>query len=100
MTDKIRMTCCDNCDKTVPEDQLAKSLYEIDSLEDRLDPGSEVPAGECQCGALAYIVRENPRVHDRLDRIRARVEADDFEAARREARQLNIDLSPRTVDVI
>ncbi len=46
-------TRCDNCDSRWPKDQLAPA----DDLEGRLDPGSEVPAGECpECGALAYLV--------------------------------------------
>lgn len=29
----------------------------VDDLPERLDVGGEVPAGECECGALAYVVR-------------------------------------------
>lgn len=50
-------TRCDDCGAVVPLSKLAKSLFEVDSLADKLDPGGEVPAGECECGALAYLVR-------------------------------------------
>jgi|ERR1051325_1522177 hypothetical protein len=55
MTD--RLTRCDNCGAECTESELAKSLHEMDGLPERLDPGSEVPAGECACGACAYIVK-------------------------------------------
>lgn len=47
---------CDNCDFTTDTDENFKSLYEVDSLAERLDPGCVVPAGECpECGAFVYI---------------------------------------------
>ena len=58
------LTRCDNCGAVVPEEQLKKSLYQIDHLEDRLEPGCEIPAGECACGALAYIVKETSDSRD------------------------------------
>ncbi len=43
---------CENCNWQGPEDELG----EIQHIGQRLDPGSEVPSGECpDCGALAYI---------------------------------------------
>lgn len=53
------MTRCGNCGTECPEEELAKSLFEMDSLAERLDPGGEVPAGECECGACAYYVEED-----------------------------------------
>jgi hypothetical protein len=50
-------TCeCDNCEWTGPIDKLRCQLPDIENLFERLDVGSEVPAGECpKCGALAYL---------------------------------------------
>ncbi len=50
-----RLARCDDCRRICPEDDLAKSLWQVDGLSERLDPGGEVPAGECECGALAYL---------------------------------------------
>lgn len=47
---------CGNCGWKGTEKGLASSLFEIDSLSERITPGDEVPVGECpKCGALAYI---------------------------------------------
>lgn len=48
---------CDNCNKAhAPED--CKTLAECSRVFERLDPGSEVPAGECpDCGAFVYVAR-------------------------------------------
>lgn len=44
---------CDNCDWT----GTGAQLHEVADIQERLDPGGEVPAGQCpECGALAYIV--------------------------------------------
>lgn len=43
---------CGDCGAICTVDDLAKSLF-----PERLDVGGEVPAGECECGALAYVVR-------------------------------------------
>lgn len=48
---------CGDCGAICTVDDLAKSLFEVDDLPERLDVGGEVPAGECECGALAYVVR-------------------------------------------
>lgn len=48
-------SACDNCtwqgDPTI-------ELEEIPDLAMRLDPGEEVPSGECpKCGALCYLIK-------------------------------------------
>lgn len=44
---------CDNCDWIGP----ATQVDDIQDPGERLDPGSEVPVGECpECGCLAYLV--------------------------------------------
>lgn len=50
---------CDNCDWTGDsEDETVKTLVQVHHLGERLDPGSEVPAGECpECGAFVYLDR-------------------------------------------
>lgn len=63
------LTRCANCgvlsDDFVP-------LEEVPGLNERLDPGDEVPAGECKaCGALCYVVVKDPPARD----------ADAFQAA-------------------
>jgi hypothetical protein len=48
---------CDNCNWRGPQAYLGKQLDETPDLNDRLDPGGEVPAGECpKCGCFAYFV--------------------------------------------
>jgi predicted RNA-binding Zn-ribbon protein involved in translation (DUF1610 family) len=43
---------CDNCSWQGP----ATALDAINDIQERIDPGSEVPAGQCpDCGALAYL---------------------------------------------
>ncbi len=48
---------CDNCGWTGDADTaLPDGLSGVENLHDRLDPGCEVPAGECPtCYALAYL---------------------------------------------
>jgi len=53
-----RVTVCDDCGRTCYTGELAKQLAQIERLGERLDPGAEVPAGECMCGALAYLLAE------------------------------------------
>ena len=44
---------CDNCGEIWKADELGK----IENLDNRVDPGSIVPSGECpECGALCYPV--------------------------------------------
>ena len=58
LQDKIsddRMCVCGNCGYEEWESQLQVPLTITPDLQQRLDPGSEVPAGECSnCGALTY----------------------------------------------
>lgn len=47
---------CDNCDWTGPAEKLACTLEECEGLNERLDAGSVVPAGDCpECGCFAYL---------------------------------------------
>jgi hypothetical protein len=46
-----------DCGKGVTVDALEKSLFRLDNLSARLEPGSEVPAGERECGEQAYLVK-------------------------------------------
>ena len=47
---------CDDCQWQGPMVQLGKQLDETPDLNQRLSPGSVVPAGECpKCGAFAYL---------------------------------------------
>lgn len=58
MSPDDRLCRCDNCGKLCKLSQLLP-LHAVVSLGSRLDPGSEVPAGECLCcGALSYLVKE------------------------------------------
>ena len=51
-----QQTKCANCGETTTEKNI-RPLYELPNLYARLDPGSEVPAGECrECGAFVYLV--------------------------------------------
>lgn len=46
---------CGNCDWIGP----AGDLEMINDIQERLTPGSIVPAGQCpECGALAYLTNE------------------------------------------
>jgi predicted RNA-binding Zn-ribbon protein involved in translation (DUF1610 family) len=50
------MAVCDNCGTRTPVDELE----EITDEWTRVQPGGEVPAGECpKCGSLAYVEDEN-----------------------------------------
>lgn len=50
---------CDDCEYTTDDETKMKSTAEIHHLWERIEGGSEVPAGECmKCGALMYEVRE------------------------------------------
>jgi hypothetical protein len=49
---------CDDCSKVWHENQVVP-MYRVRDLQERLDPGGEVPVGECPaCGALCYIDKE------------------------------------------
>lgn len=50
---------CDDCGWEGTQDDLDTPLGDLKFIGERLDPGSEVPAGECpECRALAYVERE------------------------------------------
>ncbi len=50
---------CDECDWTGAEDDMEQTLYQINHLADRIEPGGVVPAGTCpECDALVYPVTE------------------------------------------
>lgn len=64
---------CGNCDWTGDDsmDELGNQtagglipLCDVEDFTERIDPGSEVPAGECpECGALAYLVEKDNQYH-------------------------------------
>lgn len=57
---KTQTVECANCGDTFEQDEI-HPLEEVVDLNLRLDPGSEVPAGECpHCGALCYLIRTEP----------------------------------------
>lgn len=50
---------CDDCGRLWPKGEFPGDLGSIENLFDRIDPGQEVPAGECpECGALCYLQDE------------------------------------------
>lgn len=57
-----RPVYCGNCDWTGRESDITVMIYDCDNLPGRLDPGSEVPVGECPaiqrgfdlCGSFVY----------------------------------------------
>jgi len=53
---------CNNCEWKGTVSQLGTEMFETRDLASRLEPGEEVPAGECpECGALCYL--EDPPEH-------------------------------------
>lgn len=57
-----RLCRCANCGHKDDSEDI--SLYDVSDLNDRLDPGCTVPAGECSsCGCLTYLVA--PRQEER-----------------------------------
>ena len=70
---------CENCgaESCISDNHIS----DIVDLLDRIDPGGEVPAGECKkCGALTYLV-QNPSMKDRASLLRsaaAFLEGDDL----------------------
>ena len=50
------MLTCDNCDRRYRSLKSLKHAFpDIPDLLQRIEPGGEVPAGECpECGALVY----------------------------------------------
>jgi len=57
-----RPVACGDCDWKGKESEVAKSLFELDHLHERLTPGDPSPVGECpaddeqggECGAFVY----------------------------------------------
>jgi len=51
---------CDNCGLLVV--RCKADLANIPQLFERIEPGNEVPAGECpSCGCLCYVVKKTPK---------------------------------------
>lgn len=46
---------CPECGR-IPASKLQRDLTHTPDLGERLDPGSTVPVGECECGALYYLI--------------------------------------------
>lgn len=56
MSSSEAVAVCDNCRLYCS----VSELHPIADLEQRLDPGGVVPAGQCpHCGALSYLREEN-----------------------------------------
>lgn len=50
---------CANCEAEFDTDFLTDKFPEIPGLLQRIEPGGEVPAGECpECGALCYLIKK------------------------------------------
>lgn len=50
---------CDNCGAGYEYGDTRINISDIENLYERLDPGAEVPAGQCpKCGALCYVEKE------------------------------------------
>ena len=53
---------CGNCQWQGDEEAVERTLVQVHHLGERLDPGDEVPAGECpECGAFAYLIHAHDR---------------------------------------
>ena len=53
---------CDDCEWT----GLGHMLNQVSDIEERIDPGAEVPAGQCpKCGALAYVTEDNATYYNK-----------------------------------
>lgn len=51
-----RLVHCDNCNWTGKESTVGKDMMRMSRLWDRLEPGGEVPAGECpKCAGCVYL---------------------------------------------
>jgi hypothetical protein len=60
MPDEIRRVECGNCEWKGREDEMRCSMEDGEDLWERLDAGSEVPAGDCpDCGAFCYLHEED-----------------------------------------
>lgn len=57
---------CADCTWEGDEDDVGRTLFQVDSLAERLDPGSEVPVGECpECDCFAYYTKPEPTDEER-----------------------------------
>lgn len=56
------LVACDNCDwQGDDEDEGFTPLHDCVNLVERLEPGSEVPAGDCpECRCFCYLVKDTP----------------------------------------
>lgn len=74
-----RKVRCGNCGLTTTEDKIVQPEDTPDLYVNvRLDPGGEVPAGECpDCGALCYLVKPTatPALLDVAKRVLGIIEA-------------------------
>ena len=58
-TDVPESVECADCGRLWPRGEFPGDIASIEDLYERLDPGSEVPAGECpECGALCYLQKQ------------------------------------------
>lgn len=61
-SDNLKVKCGD-CGWEGVDADLHTQLGDLECIGERLDPGSEVPAGECpECRALAYVQRDDSKV--------------------------------------
>lgn len=66
-----RTVYCDNCNWTGKESSVGKDLMRMSRLWERLEPGGEVPAGECpKCAGCVYldVVKEYQIAHEEVRR--------------------------------
>jgi hypothetical protein len=58
---------CDNCGRVWRTKDLKHTFPDIPDMTERLEPGNEIPSGECpHCGALTYVDRTKAVVSTRL----------------------------------
>lgn len=61
---------CDNCEWTGTEEQVGCEWFEAEDFAERMEPGCEIPVGECpKCLAWVYFVEEPkpaPNLRDQL----------------------------------
>lgn len=52
---------CDNCEKVFNDSQMVHKFPDIPDMTVRIEPGMEVPSGECpECGTLTYVQKQKP----------------------------------------
>lgn len=78
---------CSNCDWKGTDNDIA--LDGVEDLLQRIDPGSEVPSGECpDCGSLAYVVEDENTYALEVRKLRAACR-EALEATRKHRRAIN-----------